>query len=75
MDLAIVTGCGHEKLTNIYQLKPYLQEEHVWCIGNREYDADYVKPILASDINAVSDKYIFSIGHRPARNLFYLVIW
>ena len=51
MDLAIVTGNGHEKLTNIGQLKPYLKEENIWCVGNREYDEAYEKPIIDSAIN------------------------
>jgi len=51
MDLAIVTGHGHNKLTNTYNLQPYFDEETVWCVGNREYDTDYVQPILNSKIN------------------------
>ena len=51
MDLAIVTGYGHQKLTNINDLKPYFKEENVWCVGNREYDEQYVSPILNSNIN------------------------
>ena len=50
MDLAIVTGHGHNKLTNIQNLKPYLNEEYVWCVGNREYDPAYVQPVLDSPI-------------------------
>lgn len=46
MDLAIVAGHGHDKLTNIDGLKPYTQEEHIWCVGNREYDADYEQPVI-----------------------------
>lgn len=51
MDLAIVTGHGHDKLINILNQKPYFEEKNVFCVGNREYDKEYVKPILASDIN------------------------
>jgi arginase len=51
MELAIVTGYGHEKLTNILTLKPYFKESNVWCVGNREYASSIVKPILDSDIN------------------------
>jgi len=51
MDLAIVTGNGHEKLTNINGLRPYVREENVTAFGNREYDEDYVKAIKDSDIN------------------------
>ncbi len=53
MDLAIVTGHGHEKLTNINGLKPYIQENHVWSVGNREYDDAYVDPILKSRIHYI----------------------
>lgn len=51
MDLAIVTGYGHNKLTNIDEHKPYFEEEHVWCVSNREYEDGYVKPIMDSNIN------------------------
>lgn len=51
MDLAIVTGNGHDKLTNIRNKKPYIKEEWVWCAGNREYDQQYLQPILKSKIN------------------------
>ena len=51
MELAIVTGYGHEKLTNIHHLKPYICEKNVWCIGNRELDPKIVNEILESDIN------------------------
>jgi len=51
MELGIVTGYGHERLTNILSLKPYFKESNVWCVGNREYDPDGVKPIMDSDIN------------------------
>ena len=51
MDLAIVTGHGHSKLTNINGQKPYFKEEHVWCVGNREYEEWYVKAITDSNIS------------------------
>lgn len=50
MDLAIITGYGHDKLTNILNQKPYFKEKNVFCVGNREYDREYVRPILKSDI-------------------------
>jgi len=50
MDLAIVTGYGHNKLTNILNLKPYFEEKNVFCVGNREFEEEYVRPILESDI-------------------------
>lgn len=51
MDLAIATGHGHDKLTNISNLKPYLEEENVFCVGNRELDINYVCPVLDSKVH------------------------
>jgi arginase len=53
MDTAIVTGHGHDKLTNIDQLKPYFREEDVWCVGNREYDPTYTGLIEQSSVNYI----------------------
>jgi arginase len=51
MDLAIVTGHGHGKLSNIDGMAPYIPEDRVWCVGNREYDETYVKAIRDSSIH------------------------
>lgn len=52
LDLAIVTGMGHEKLTNIQGLKPYFLEENIFCAGNAEtHDEEYVGQIINSDIH------------------------
>jgi len=52
MDLAIVTGNGHNKLTNIEPLKPYIEEQNVFCCGNRDISIDwYVNAILQSNIS------------------------
>ncbi len=53
MDLGIACGYGHPKLTNIHNLGPYVEEQHVFCIGNREYDAFYEKPIKESQVNYI----------------------
>lgn len=64
MDLAIVTGNGHDKLTNIEGLRPYIKEENVFCTGNRELSADwYIDAIQKSnidyyDLNALRAKSI-----------------
>jgi arginase len=50
MDLAIVCGYGHDKLTNIDTLKPYFKEDQVWCVGNRDYEEWYVQAIVDSKI-------------------------
>ncbi|WP_370900812.1 arginase family protein [Chryseobacterium gossypii] len=52
MDLAIVTGTGHEKLTDIDNLGPYFLEENIFCAGNAETDdEEYVEQILRSKIH------------------------
>jgi len=52
MDLAIVTGNGHDKLTNIENLKPYIEEKNVYCVANRDVGVDwYVKAIVESNVN------------------------
>ncbi|CAM3987561.1 arginase [Pedobacter westerhofensis] len=62
MDLAIVTGYGHDKLTNINGQKPYFEEQNVWCVGNRDYEEWYVKAIEDSDINYTDLKLLRKIG-------------
>jgi arginase len=52
MDLAIITGHGHNKLTDIEKRKPYIKEENVFCVGNRELSPEwYVNAIIQSDIH------------------------
>jgi arginase len=52
MDLAIVAGKGHNRLTNIENLKPYFIEENIFCCGNRDIVEDwYVDAIVKSDIH------------------------
>lgn len=62
MDLAIVTGIGHDKLTNIDQQKPYVKESNTWCVANRDYDEDYVEFMLASGIHYYDLDYIRATG-------------
>ncbi len=50
MDLGICCGLGHKKLTNILGIEPYFRQTDVFCVGNREYDDDYEKPINDSDV-------------------------
>jgi arginase len=52
MDLAIVAGKGHDKLTDIAGLKPYLEEQNIFCCGNRDIAEDwYVDAITKSNIH------------------------
>ncbi|KIQ24869.1 arginase [Flavobacterium sp. MEB061] len=56
MAASIVTGNGHEKLTNILNLSPYIKEENLWCVGNREYDDEYENEIRNSSATYISLK-------------------
>lgn len=51
MAASIVTGNGHKKLTDILNLAPYIKEENLWCVGNREYDDEYENEIRNSQAN------------------------
>jgi len=51
MELAIVTGNGNEKLSNIELLSPYVRENDVFCVGNREDDPMVVQLINESEIH------------------------
>jgi arginase len=51
MDLALISGNGPDKLTNINSLKPYVAEENIFAVGNRYLQPDYVKLITDSAIN------------------------
>jgi arginase len=66
MDLAIIAGQGHDKLTDINGYKPYVKEEDVFCFGNREYDPGYVQLALDSrlhyfDLTAIREKGVDAI--------------
>ncbi len=74
MDLAIVTGYGHEKLVDIQNLKPYFKENHVWCVGNREYDPAYVQLILDSDINYFDLKTLRKAGIENCTDHFLKMV-
>ena len=54
MAASIVTGNGHKKLTNILNLSPYIKEENLWCVGNREYDDEYENEIRNSTATYLS---------------------
>jgi len=62
MDLALVTGNGADKITNIDGLKPYVNEADALAFGNRCEDREYVELILNSGIAYFSLKHIRQIG-------------
>ena len=70
MDLAIVSGNGHDKLANIQNLKPYFREEDIWAVGNREFDEQYESVILNSDIQYFNLKLLRTVGIASCVNGF-----
>jgi arginase len=51
MDLALVTGRGPAKLTNLAGCSPYVHAHNVWSVGNRDFDEAYVAAIETSAIH------------------------
>ena len=75
MDLAIVAGKGHTKLTDISNLKPYLEEENIFCCGNREFSADwYVKAIKESSIHYFDLPSLRKAGLADTANKFITMV-
>lgn len=74
MDLAIATGNSHDKLTNIGNNKPYVKEEWVWCAGNREYDEQYLQPILKSKISYYDLKRLRKEGISKCIDSFIKIV-
>jgi len=74
MDLAIVTGHGHEKLTNIRELKPYLTEKHAWSVGNRDFDAVYLQAVHSSSIHYFDLPALRRMGLAACASLFLTMV-
>lgn len=74
MGLALVAGKGPEKLTNILGLKPYIKEENIYCIGNREYDDAYVALSLNSKMRYIDLVSIRTEGIKNIVNDFLKMI-
>ncbi|WP_106917625.1 arginase family protein [Chryseobacterium aurantiacum] len=75
MDLAVVSGIGHEKLTNIDGQKPYFLEENIFCCGNAETDDDeYVNQIINSDIHYFDLDSLREIGFKKTAEDFLKMI-
>ena len=53
MGLALVAGIGHQKLPILEDLKPYFNEENIFCVGNREYDEEYTALSLNSNMRYI----------------------
>ena len=65
MDLAIVTGRGPHILTNLYNARPYVKDEHVIHIAQRDWEETVkygAQDIKASGINCLDLQMIRSKG-------------
>jgi len=62
MAAALAAGLGPEKLTNIHGLAPYIKEQYVWCVGNREYDEAYEHTIKNSKATYIDLKSLRALG-------------
>ncbi|MEP6513741.1 MAG: arginase family protein [Parafilimonas sp.] len=74
MDLAFVTGNGHKKLSDIQGLSPYVKEENIFCVGNREYTNWYVDLIKQSNIHYYDLAAIRKTGIKKIIDDFLLMI-
>lgn len=74
MAASIVTGNGPEKLTNILNLSPYIKEENLWCVGNREYDDEYENQIKKSSATYISLKELRKQGIKNTVESFLLEV-
>ncbi|MBS7254730.1 arginase family protein [Flavobacterium branchiicola] len=70
MAASIVTGNGHDKLTNILNLSPYIKEENLWCVGNREYDDEYENEIIKSSATYINLDSLRKRGIKNTVELF-----
>lgn len=69
MDLAIVTGRGPDKLTNMNELRPYVQDRHVIQVGQRDaaeaaqYGSQDIRdtPIRVFDLAAIEKNGIETV--------------
>jgi arginase len=71
MDLAVVTGHGHESLANLMGCTPYFAEQNVWCVGNREYDPDYVQAIKKTAIHYYDLTHLRQVGMLSCLQSFF----
>lgn len=75
MDLAIVSGIGHDRLTNINGLKPYFLEENIFCVGNAETnDEEYVSQVINSDVHYYDLENLRQNGFRKTAEDFLKMI-
>jgi arginase len=75
MAAAFAAGKGPEKLTNILNLRPYIKEEQVWCVGNREYEEWYEQTIIESKATYLSLARLRADGIKSAVTSFLKMVY
>jgi arginase len=61
MDLAFVTGWGPDALTNIEGLMPYVREERVAALGNRDFDRLPPAPIPSAPASRMHYRHLAAL--------------
>lgn len=74
MGLALVAGAGPRVLTNIDNLEPYTKEENIFCVGNREYDDEYVELSVNSDMRYIDLEDIREQGAESVSHQFLKMV-
>jgi len=75
MAAAFAAGKGPKKLTSILNLGPYIKEEHVWCVGNREYEEWYEQAIIESKATYLSLARLRADGIKSAVTSFLKMVY
>ncbi|WP_461532292.1 arginase family protein [Sinomicrobium sp.] len=73
-NLAVVSGQGHPKLSDIDGLSPYFKEEHIWCVGNRECEEEHLNTIQESDIHYMDLDTLQHRGTEHCTNAFLQMV-
>jgi arginase len=74
MAAAIAAGMGHRKLTALLGQTPYFREQHVWCVGNREYDVAYERPLRESDAHYLHLELLRKTGVESCTSSFLAMV-
>lgn len=70
MAASMVAGKAHPKISDIWNLSPYVQEENIWCVGNREYDYNYENQIRNSEATYISLATLREMGVKHCAESF-----
>ena len=69
-----VTGNGYAGISNIDGHSPYINEDNLWCVGNREHDDDYENEIRRSSATYISLPKLRSAGMQRCATAFLKMI-